>query len=172
MFGASGIPGAPVGYEGEAQPGRLVAAFLGRATWAGGPVLAGWRLCRPHDPLRGASLPQLICWPRPRSRRGHRWEGWSLFLRKGPAEPRVTPSQGLAGQRYIRPGQPRGGPLRPWQMQEGGIWEHIVWGPPASTGCGNHVCVARSALVPWGCWGVSIGTQGDLGRHWLQTGGS
>lgn len=36
VFGAPGIPGAPREYEGEAQPGRLVAAFLGRATWAGG----------------------------------------------------------------------------------------------------------------------------------------
>lgn len=57
MFGASGIRGAPRGYEGEAQPGRLVAAFLGRATWAGGLVLAGWWLCRPHDPPLGSKPP-------------------------------------------------------------------------------------------------------------------
>lgn len=107
-------------------PGVLGTGFLRprRQTSAFSLQAALWGRWGPGG--RG-SLPQEV----------HRWEGWALFLREGPAEPRVTPNQGLVGQRCIRPGQPAQG-----------------WFPQALTDAGRGGSGDTSGGPPWPALGV------------------
>lgn len=135
---------------GFLQPRRQTSAFsLQAALWG------RW------GPGGRGSLPQEV----------HRWEGWALFLREGPAEPRVTPSQGLVGQRCIRPGQPAQGwfPQALTDAGRGDLGTHRV-GPPGQHWVWEPCLCGQRCFSALGVLGCVHWNPGDLGRHWLRTG--